>query len=283
MRALRLVSVVCLITGCGGTGLSTGAQGIDQKDAHCAQHVDDTTCSADGANECTWLAYGRSCAGSSPCISGVCQGPIKGGGSITDGGACPPPSPACTGFTDETSCVADTVDRCVWYALGRPCSETGPCVSGVCQQAPPPGCSPDGGGGSTSGSGCACPNGAVCVQKDGGPIACEEPVSSCMDGASACGCLASSDGACAASPDVTGLCICTTPAANGCNCGAGQVCVEQVGGTAIPAGSPPNLLCVTPTTACQGGPSWCGCIAGQGRCAPSTSGPAQCTCDNGIR
>jgi hypothetical protein len=24
-------------------------------------------------------------------------------------------------------------------------------------------------------------------------------------------------------------------------------------------------------------------VSGQGRCSPSTSGPAQCTCDNGIR
>jgi hypothetical protein len=278
-----LVSVVIFVAGCGSSGLSASNKDIAQKDALCAQHVDDRTCSADSADECSWIAYGRPCPATGPCVSGLCQGPLQGGGAITDGGACPAPSPACAAFSDETACIADTGDHCVWYALGRPCPDTGPCVSGVCQQAPVPGCAPDGGGGGSSGRGCACPNGGVCVQKDGAPIACEQPISGCVGGASACGCLPASDGACAASPDVTGLCICTTPPAKGCHCASGQVCVEQIGGPAIPAGSPPNLLCVTPTPACEGGPSSCGCIAGQGRCTPSTSGPAQCTCDNGIR
>jgi hypothetical protein len=272
-----------LIAGCGGTGLSSTDNQIAQKDARCSQLKNEASCAADTADQCTWLAYGAPCAPNGPCVSGVCQGPIQGGGSITDGGVtCPPPSASCSSFTDETSCVADTSDHCVWYAYGRPCPVIGPCVSGVCQQAPTPGCGPDGGTG--TGHGCACPNGGVCVQKDGNPITCEQPIAGCLGGATACSCLPSSDGSCTASPDVAGLCICTTPPPPvGCNCAPGQVCVQQIGGPAVPVGAPPKLICVTPIPGCLGGALRCTCIAGQGRCSPATSGPAECICDNGIR
>jgi hypothetical protein len=124
----------------------------------------------------------------------------------------------------------------------------------------------------------------VCVQKNGGPIACEQPTPGCLGGASNCGCLPSSDGTCTPSSNVGGLCVCQTQS-NGCNCAPGQICVQQVGGPVIQIypPPPPNLICVTPSSGCQGGPAACGCVTGQGRCSPSTSGPSQCTCDNGIR
>ena len=43
---------------------------------------------------------------------------------------------SCTAFSDEATCL-ENADRCVWYALGMPCVEGEPCVSGVCQDIDP--------------------------------------------------------------------------------------------------------------------------------------------------
>jgi hypothetical protein len=42
-------------------------------------------------------------------------------------------SDPCTQYTDETACTTDTT--CIWYAIGAPCIEGEPCLSGVCQAA----------------------------------------------------------------------------------------------------------------------------------------------------
>jgi len=43
---------------------------------------------------------------------------------------------SCTVYQDKEECVANA-DRCVWYGLGKPCTEGEPCVSGVCQDIDP--------------------------------------------------------------------------------------------------------------------------------------------------
>jgi hypothetical protein len=276
-------------TGCvTSNGLSTTQ--IEQEAKRCAQITSADQCSADTADQCTWIGYGRACQPGQPCVSGVCQGPIKGGGSLTDGGvSCARAKTACGQLTDATSCAADTVDQCRWYAYGQPCQAGQPCPGGVCQGPPPdPSCTDAGG----VHVGCACPNGAVCVEENSAPIQCVTPVAGCLGGASACSCLPSSVGPCEASPDVSGLCLCTptpapspspsptTPPMTGCPpCPTGEACVEQIGGPAL-ANLPPHM-CVTQAPC--GAAGACACIFGQGTCTPSTTESNVCVCDNGIR
>jgi hypothetical protein len=276
--------LILFLAGCGATNVGSNNNDINAKDQACATHSDAQSCGSDGANECSWIAYGHACPATGPCAAGVCQGPIAGGGTLTqDGGTvcAQPATTACQQFMDQSSCLADVADQCHWYALGIPCQVGQPCKSGVCQgPPPPPGCS-DGGSGSGVGVGCACPNGGVCVQLDNGAIQCQTPIGGCLGGPSACGCLEPSDGTCAPSPDVTGLCVCKSPVPSGCNCAPGEACIEQIGGPATQ--TPPQEMCVKLTPGCLGGVSACSCIPNQGTCMPSQTQAGLCICDNGIR
>jgi hypothetical protein len=80
----------------------------------CSEHVDETTCSADTANECSWIALGIPCSSDEEeCRSGVCQGPSSGGGDdctcvcpdCAPGEACPPCSCDCSGGGGGGGCV----------------------------------------------------------------------------------------------------------------------------------------------------------------------------------
>jgi hypothetical protein len=79
---------------------------------------------------------------------------------------------------------------------------------------------------------------------------------------------------------------CPPPAAGGCACPSGQVCVQQIGGPAV-ADPPPPPACETPDADCLAtidavDPS-CACLAASdGRCK-SAGAARTCTCDNGIR
>jgi hypothetical protein len=65
--------------------------------------------------------------------------------------------------------------------------------------------------------------------------------------------------------------------------GGAGICMEQVGGPALPGAGTPQIQCVDPTPGCLGWPAVCGCITGQGHCQPSTTVTGMCICDNGIR
>lgn len=282
-----LAFALAAAAGCTGqTGLSSSD--IDQMDKACAMHADATTCHADTSDQCTWIAYGRPCQVGQPCVSGVCQGPIAGGGTVVDGGtaSCSSGTSPCSTLTDSASCMADTGDRCRWYATGVPCQQGQPCPGGVCQAEPDPACQSQDGG-TVVHQGCACPNGGVCVENVDAaghvsPIQClaQNPCGS----SNPCACLVGATGACTPSPDVTGLCLCqpsTQPQPAGCTCSSGQTCFEQVGGPAVQADAGQSLGCFSPPSGCAAGD--CSCITGQGRCAASQQTPGLCECDNGIR
>ena len=78
-------------------------------------------------------------------------------------------------------------------------------------------------------------------------------------------------------------CVPNPPPPGPCPCAAGQICVTQIGGPAIP--NPPPSQCETPDAMCLAlvdTTSPCACLAaGDGKCTPASAG--NCTCDNGIR
>ncbi len=127
-------------------------------------------------------------------------------------------SPILTGDTcalhqDATTCRADA-QGCSWYPNTRACQVGEPCPAGWCSSPQTGG--GDGGGVSAS-AGCACPGGGgdVCVEEIGGPalqqpaaITCEAVPQSCTL-PDRCACVSSvSLGTCAASLQVTNLCVC---------------------------------------------------------------------------
>ena len=65
-----------------------------------------------------------------------------------------------------------------------------------------------------------------------------------------------------------------------CACPNGEVCFEQIGGTAQPAGTTPAIECTLPTAG-TGDP--CPRITGEGTCHDSTTVGGLCLCDNGVR
>ena len=80
------------------------------------------------------------------------------------------------------------------------------------------------------------------------------------------------------------VCACVSdPATGGCPpCPSGDVCVQQVGGTAQQIGSPPQTACEAPDAAClaKGGKA-CACLStADGRCSDAQG---ICVCDNGVR
>jgi hypothetical protein len=79
-------------------------------------------------------------------------------------------------------------------------------------------------------------------------------------------------------------CVPDSPPPSPCPCAAGQICVTQIGGPAIP--NPPPSHCETPDAGCLARVDTdnpCACLAaGDGKCTPA-SAAASCTCDNGIR
>jgi hypothetical protein len=104
------------------------------------------------------------------------------------------------------------------------------------------------------GTGCACPpNDPTCV---------------CSPGA--CVSIHGSSGSGSGSGSTSVACVCPN----------GEVCYEQVGGPAQPAGSTPQIECTLPASG-TGDP--CARIEGQGTCIDSTTVTGLCVCDNGIR
>lgn len=144
-----------------------------------------------------------------------------GGGAPTSRAAVSPilSGDTCALHLDAVSCRADVLG-CSWYPNTRACAVGAPCPPGWCS-AP---VAADGGtggtgndGGASASAGCACPGpgGALCVEELGGPAAPAQPAITCQAvpascaAADRCGCLSSAAlGACAASPQVTGLCLC---------------------------------------------------------------------------
>ena len=94
------------------------------------------------------------------------------------------------------------------------------------------------------------------------------------------------------SPDCTcpdGACVSTTGQGSSsgsgstgaaCACPNGDVCFEQIGGTAQSSDAPPPIACTTPASG-TGDP--CPRIVGEGTCHASTAVSGLCLCDNGIR
>ena len=178
---------------------------------------------------------------------------------------------SCAAFDEET-CL-DNADRCVWYALGMPCTEGEPCVTGVCQDIDPcrvhtdaESCAAD------ADNRCAwadvelcpgedCGDGGFCYQMtDDEDCTCVCPLGPCMEGEDCppCECDCPDDGG-------GGTCSCT--------------------GTVCPDGDPD---CV-PTMECTcdddgGGGDGCGtctctgsvCPAGDPDCVPE---PVECNCE----
>ena len=77
------------------------------------------------------------------------------------------------------------------------------------------------------------------------------------------------------------LCKCVPDGTDACACPAGQACVQQIGGPAIPA--EPTIACVPADPMCLAlATSGCSCLpASNGAC--KQSGARSCVCDNGIR
>jgi hypothetical protein len=124
----------------------------------------------------------------------------------------------CALHQDATSCRADT-QGCAWYVNTRACVVGQPCPVGWCSNPQPVDGGTAGDGGISASAGCACPGagGDACVEEIGGPtvqgqgqpsITCESVPVGCTL-ADRCGCLSNSTlGACAASQQVTNLCVC---------------------------------------------------------------------------
>ena len=74
------------------------------------------------------------------------------------------------------------------------------------------------------------------------------------------------------------LCKCVLP----CDCPAGEICVEQIGGPAVQ--NPPPMTCQPYDSACyQASGNACACLPKtEGHCKPR-GGDRACVCDNGIR
>ncbi len=69
-----------------------------------------------------------------------------------------------------------------------------------------------------------------------------------------------------------------------CSGGADDVCVQQVGGPAVQAGTPPSITCAPRPSSCAAADP-CACLA-QGpieRCASSAQVANLCLCDSGAR
>jgi hypothetical protein len=180
---------------------------------------------------------------------------------------------SCTAYQDEESCLANA-DRCVWYALGIPCAEGEPCVSGVCQDIDPcrvhtdsDSCTAD------SDNNCAwaavelcpgedCGDGGFCYQMtDEQKCTCVCPLTPCAEG------------------EECPPCECDCPDDDG-----GNTCTCT--GTVCPDGDPDCVPVIDCT--CQddgGGGDGCGtctcsgtaCPADDPSCVPE---PIECTCED---
>jgi hypothetical protein len=199
---------------------STESQAV-QTVQKCSQILDQKTCIADG---CEWavavpVASTGACSAGAPCPpspdcppGALCVPFCPQGASCPPGMCVAPPQPnPCGAFLDEKSCVGDAKDDCEWVPAACPALAGVVCPAGACIQV-----SSTGGGTGGGKSGCACPNGEVCVEQLGGPavqpgataaIQCL-PLPKCTN-PDPCACLGTTmlDG-CKPSPDVAGLCIC---------------------------------------------------------------------------
>jgi hypothetical protein len=177
---------------------------------------------------------------------------------------------SCAAYKDEDTCL-ENADRCVWYALGMPCVEGEPCVSGVCQDIDPcrvhtdvDSCAAD------TDNRCAwadvelcpgedCGDGGFCYQMtDDQPCTCVCPLEPCMEG------------------EDCPPCECDCP-----DDGGGSTCTCS--GTVCPDNDPD---CVpTEECTCDGGGSGCGtctcsgtvCPDGDPNCVPE---PVECDCED---
>jgi hypothetical protein len=74
----------------------------------CLEHTDSMSCSADGADGCTWIAMGIPCMDGQPCPGGVCQNlGLVGGGGTGGGTGCVCDCPACPDGMDCPPCGCD--------------------------------------------------------------------------------------------------------------------------------------------------------------------------------
>jgi hypothetical protein len=200
MRPTAILSLFACLGGC-SDDQRTSPQRIASYESTdpCSSHADESSCSTDTGNGCSWINLGLACPADTECPSGVCQ-----------------QLDACRTHDDAASCTADP--GCDWAAVELCPADGETCPEGFCY---------------TKADGCACvcplycPAGADCPPCEcdcppdggGGGDDCTCACPSCLEGESCPPCDCSCDGGGSGGSCGEDTCTCTCP-----SCAAGEEC-----------------------------------------------------------
>lgn len=227
-----------LVRRCDSDGACSAAQTICPSPGTCTTSKD---CTVTGVLTVTPCPDGSSAQTRYECIDGQCSYVFPGcpGACRTDA-ECPLSEAPCQLCSDGSSaCPYAHCDNGMCDSGIETCPSSGPCEGKSCGDA------------------CALP----CT---GGPGDCVQPVAYC-------------DATLVCRGGSAPVCPAATCTSND-DCGAGHVCVEQIGG---PARSTNDFECALQDPCGSSDP--CACIHDEGTCTWMTGSPGHCVCDNGIR